>query len=164
MCPHRPLALCHFPLPQRSLHTGLQPQVATGRDTYSTASTSLPTGNIPSTDKKFVASLQKTLAADSNKRVRSAPVPVPPTSNPSSSHVNVSPAASFSFKSYMADRTGLVNAALEAALPQRYPHALSDAIRYSMFTGGKRLKAVLCMAACDLAGGKIQLPHIWPRQ
>ena len=30
---------------------------------------------------------------------------------------------------------------------------LSQAMRYSLLAGGKRLRGILCLAACDMAGG-----------
>ncbi|MEK7315511.1 MAG: polyprenyl synthetase family protein, partial [Candidatus Eisenbacteria bacterium] len=50
-----------------------------------------------------------------------------------------------------------VDRALERLLPRatEEPRRLHQAIRYSVFAGGKRLRPVLCLLACDSAGGKI---------
>lgn len=36
------------------------------------------------------------------------------------------------------------------------PEILLESMRYSVFAGGKRLRPALCMAACELAGGKAE--------
>lgn len=50
-----------------------------------------------------------------------------------------------------------VDRALERLLPRatEEPRRLHQAIRYSVFAGGKRLRPALCLLACDSAGGKI---------
>ncbi len=51
-----------------------------------------------------------------------------------------------------------VEAALERALPREegdgVPASLARAMRYSVFAGGKRLRPVLALASCELAGGE----------
>ncbi|GFH11540.1 geranylgeranyl pyrophosphate synthase GGPPS1, partial [Haematococcus lacustris] len=54
---------------------------------------------------------------------------------------------------YMRDRAEMVNKALDAALPSRYPEVLVDSMRYSVLAGGKRVRPALTLAACDLVGG-----------
>ena len=51
-----------------------------------------------------------------------------------------------------------VEAALEAVLPppDRWPDVLHEALRYSVFSGGKRLRPVLVLAAAELCGGRIE--------
>jgi geranylgeranyl diphosphate synthase type II len=46
-----------------------------------------------------------------------------------------------------------VNAALDAAVPADYPETLTEAMRYSLLAGGKRVRPALCLAACALVGG-----------
>ena len=36
------------------------------------------------------------------------------------------------------------------------PEVLSESMQYSVFAGGKRLRPALCMAACELAGGRAE--------
>lgn len=36
------------------------------------------------------------------------------------------------------------------------PSVIHEAIRYSVFSGGKRFRAALCIAACDVFGGDVQ--------
>ncbi|GER51214.1 geranylgeranyl diphosphate synthase [Striga asiatica] len=64
-----------------------------------------------------------------------------------------SAAAAFDFKRYMLDKANSVNAALEAAVPLREPLRIHESMRYSLLAGGKRVRPVLCIAACELAGG-----------
>lgn len=53
---------------------------------------------------------------------------------------------------YLAARRECVDAALEKFLPRRTekPEALHEAMRYSVFAGGKRLRPVLCLMAYEL--------------
>lgn len=61
-------------------------------------------------------------------------------------------------KNYLKERTALVDAALERWLPgeQILPPNLHQAMRYSIFAGGKRLRPVLIIAACEAVGGTPQ--------
>jgi len=56
---------------------------------------------------------------------------------------------------YLKKQAEAVNAALEALLPPatERPAKLHEAMRYSVFAGGKRLRPVLCIAACEACGG-----------
>ena len=65
-----------------------------------------------------------------------------------------SSAAAFDFASYMSDRGALVNKALDAAIPVKYPEVLTESMRYSLLAGGKRVRPALCLAACELVGGE----------
>jgi len=57
------------------------------------------------------------------------------------------------FREYARARREEVNAALEACVsaPETPPVPLYQAIRHSLFAGGKRLRPILVLAACDLA-------------
>ncbi|KAK3121519.1 hypothetical protein QOZ80_8BG0655160 [Eleusine coracana subsp. coracana] len=59
----------------------------------------------------------------------------------------------FSFEQYMASKAAAVNEALDLSLPLRYPEGLVDSMRYSLLAGGKRVRPVLALAACELVGG-----------
>ncbi|MEW5298876.1 MAG: hypothetical protein WDW36_001950 [Sanguina aurantia] len=59
----------------------------------------------------------------------------------------------FDFASYMKGRAHLVNQALDQCMPARYPEVLTEAMRYSLLAGGKRVRPALCLAACELVGG-----------
>ncbi|KAF6258940.1 amidase signature domain-containing protein [Scenedesmus sp. NREL 46B-D3] len=62
---------------------------------------------------------------------------------------------SFDFASYMADTAKSVQAALDKAVPAKYPETLNEAMRYSLLAGGKRVRPALCLAACQLVGGDL---------
>ena len=63
------------------------------------------------------------------------------------------PPASFDFKAYMVEKARSVNSALDDAVPLREPLPIHEAMRYSLLAGGKRVRPVLCLSACELAGG-----------
>lgn len=58
-------------------------------------------------------------------------------------------------KSYLKERCALVDEALERYLPGEtdLPFSLHRAMRYSVFAGGKRIRPVLMLAACEAVGG-----------
>jgi geranylgeranyl diphosphate synthase type II len=62
-------------------------------------------------------------------------------------------AQGFDFNAYLAVRKAEVESALDASLPPEQPESLREAMRYSLLAGGKRLRPILCLAACELAGG-----------
>ncbi|KAE8651956.1 geranylgeranyl pyrophosphate synthase, chloroplastic [Cucumis sativus] len=59
----------------------------------------------------------------------------------------------FNFKEYMVQKGASVNHALDAAVFLREPLRIHEAMRYSLMAGGKRVRPVLCIAACELVGG-----------
>ncbi|MFN9619733.1 MAG: geranylgeranyl diphosphate synthase CrtE [Synechococcaceae cyanobacterium] len=59
----------------------------------------------------------------------------------------------FDFAAYLEAARLRVEAALEASLGPERPESLREAMRYSLLAGGKRLRPILCLAACELAGG-----------
>lgn len=63
---------------------------------------------------------------------------------------------SFDFASYMADTAKSVQAALDKAVPLKYPESLNEGMRYSLLAGGKRVRPALCLAACQLVGGDLE--------
>ena len=64
-----------------------------------------------------------------------------------------SPADRFDFKTYLTAAKQQVEAALDGALGPERPESLREAMHYSLLAGGKRLRPILCLAACELAGG-----------
>jgi len=58
-------------------------------------------------------------------------------------------------KSYLQEAAALVDDALDCTLPDedRLPQSLHKAMRYSIFAGGKRIRPVLMIAACEAVGG-----------
>ncbi|MBW4492648.1 MAG: polyprenyl synthetase family protein [Oscillatoria princeps RMCB-10] len=59
----------------------------------------------------------------------------------------------FDLSAYLAEKQAQVEAALERAIPVTYPEKIYEAMRYSLLAGGKRLRPILCLASCELAGG-----------
>ena len=62
---------------------------------------------------------------------------------------------SFDLGAYLAERRQLVDAALDRFLPKAdaYPPVIHEAMRYSVFAGGKRLRPILVIAGAEAAGG-----------
>jgi geranylgeranyl diphosphate synthase type II len=60
-------------------------------------------------------------------------------------------------KGYLHLRQKKVDCALDRYLPKEEvkPTTIHKAMRYSLFAGGKRLRPILCLAAAEAAGGKI---------
>ena len=58
-------------------------------------------------------------------------------------------------KSYLKERCALVDEALDRFLPKETerPHNVHKAMRYSVFAGGKRVRPILMLAACEVVGG-----------
>nr|WJL30505.1 GPPS [Vector pBbB2a-GPPS-LinS]WJL30512.1 GPPS [Vector pBbB2c-OA]WJL30559.1 GPPS [Vector pBbB2c-CBGA]WJL30566.1 GPPS [Vector pBbB2c-CBGA_J23100]WJL30573.1 GPPS [Vector pBbB2c-CBGA_J23105]WJL30580.1 GPPS [Vector pBbB2c-CBGA_J23116]WJL30587.1 GPPS [Vector pBbB2c-CBGA_J23119]WJL30594.1 GPPS [Vector pBbB2c-CBGA_J23150]WJL30600.1 GPPS [Vector pBbB2c-CBG]WJL30608.1 GPPS [Vector pBbB1c-CBGA]WJL30615.1 GPPS [Vector pBbB1c-CBGA_Ptrc]WJL30622.1 GPPS [Vector pBbB1c-CBGA_PlacUV5]WJL30628.1 GPPS [ len=63
----------------------------------------------------------------------------------------------FDFNKYMDSKAMTVNEALNKAIPLRYPQKIYESMRYSLLAGGKRVRPVLCIAACELVGGTEEL-------
>lgn len=61
-------------------------------------------------------------------------------------------------KEYLKERVALVDEALDKYLPSEdiLPCTLHRAMRYSVFAGGKRLRPILMIAACEAVGGKAE--------
>ena len=59
----------------------------------------------------------------------------------------------FDLEAYLTEQRQRVEAALDQALAVQYPETLYEAMRYSLLAGGKRLRPILCLASCELAGG-----------
>jgi geranylgeranyl diphosphate synthase type II len=57
---------------------------------------------------------------------------------------------------YLGEKIRLIDKALDDFLPHLSikPESLHRAMRYSLFAGGKRLRPILCIAACEICGGK----------
>jgi geranylgeranyl diphosphate synthase type II len=60
---------------------------------------------------------------------------------------------------YLRDRRRLVEDALERHVPKEdtYPEEIHKAVRYSVFSGGKRLRPILTLAATEAVGGDAQI-------
>ncbi|KAL5228035.1 hypothetical protein ABZP36_016300 [Zizania latifolia] len=59
----------------------------------------------------------------------------------------------FDFVRYLSARADSVHDALDRALPLGHPELLHESMRYSVLAGGKRVRPVLALAACELVGG-----------
>lgn len=64
------------------------------------------------------------------------------------------PKIEFELKEYMAIKAKRVNEALREAVPLRHPLKIHESMRYSLLAGGKRVRPILCIAACELVGGE----------
>src|SRR3989449_3023036 len=60
-------------------------------------------------------------------------------------------------KGYLKSRQKMIDRALDRVLPKATvkPPTIHKAMRYSLFAGGKRLRPILCLAAAEACGGKI---------
>jgi geranylgeranyl diphosphate synthase type II len=61
-------------------------------------------------------------------------------------------------KEYLSQRKVLVEKVLDTLLPgeELFPPVIFQAARYSLMAGGKRLRPILCMAAAEAVGGKVE--------
>ncbi|XP_051139839.1 geranylgeranyl pyrophosphate synthase, chloroplastic-like [Andrographis paniculata] len=59
----------------------------------------------------------------------------------------------FDFGRYVAEKAEFVNGALDGAVVMRQPAVIHEAMRYSLLAGGKRIRPMLCIAACEIVGG-----------
>ena len=68
------------------------------------------------------------------------------------------PNKSWQLQPYLKERVRLVDSALDRYLPgtETLPSRLHEAIRYSVFAGGKRIRPILMLAACEAVGGEIK--------
>ena len=62
---------------------------------------------------------------------------------------------SWQLQAYLEKRIQLIESALDRYLPgiDTLPTSLHDAMRYSLFAGGKRIRPILLLAACEAVGG-----------
>ena len=63
----------------------------------------------------------------------------------------------FDLSAYLEERQAQVEAALDRAVSVIYPEKIYEAMRYSLLAGGKRLRPILCLATCEMAGGTIAM-------
>lgn len=64
---------------------------------------------------------------------------------------------SWQLKAYLDERIRLIESALDGYLPavDTLPPRLHEAMRYSVFAGGKRIRPILLLAACEAVGGQL---------
>lgn len=67
--------------------------------------------------------------------------------------------STFDIDDYLRERKSLIDRTLDRCLKERrqYPKTLYQAMRYGVFSGGKRLRPILTLAAGELFGGKHKL-------
>lgn len=65
--------------------------------------------------------------------------------------------SNFDIFAYLAEKQPQVEAALDRAIPIRYPEKIYEAMRYSLLAGGKRIRPILCLATCELIGGTMDM-------
>ncbi len=63
----------------------------------------------------------------------------------------------FDLDTYLRQQKRNVEEALDASLPITKPEKIYEAMRYSLLAGGKRLRPILCLAACELMGGTVEM-------
>jgi len=70
---------------------------------------------------------------------------------------HLAPRPGMNIKAYLKSRQKLIDRALDRHLPKENvkPATIHKAMRYSLFAGGKRLRPILCLAAAQACGGKI---------
>lgn len=61
----------------------------------------------------------------------------------------------FNLEEYLHDKQQVVERSLDVHLPPKTerPASLHEAMRYSVFAGGKRIRPILCLAAAEAVGG-----------
>ena len=64
------------------------------------------------------------------------------------------------FEKYLQETKKVVEEALDFSLGPEKPDVLRESMRYSLLAGGKRIRPILCLASCTLAGGdpKMAIP------
>lgn len=62
------------------------------------------------------------------------------------------------FKEELNAKVKIVDEYMEKFLPpaERYPSVIFEAMRYSVFAGGKRLRPIMVMEACKAFGGDVE--------
>ncbi|WP_414541338.1 geranylgeranyl diphosphate synthase CrtE [Nostoc sp. CCY0012] len=63
----------------------------------------------------------------------------------------------FNLAAYLKERQKLCETALDKSIPIIYPEKIYESMRYSLLAGGKRLRPILCLAACEMIGGTIDM-------
>ena len=63
---------------------------------------------------------------------------------------------SFDLNKYLSELKLQVETALDESIAITYPEKIYESMRYSLLAGGKRLRPILCIAACEMLGGDRQ--------
>ncbi|KAK1378201.1 Geranyl diphosphate synthase large subunit [Heracleum sosnowskyi] len=92
----------------------------------------------PKALKKIIPCSSLSISSIHTRKIVLDPSPSPPT---------------FDFKSYVLEKSISVNNALDAAVPLHDPIKIQESMRYSLLAGGKLVRPLLSIAACELFGG-----------
>lgn len=79
-------------------------------------------------------------------------IPSSPSSIKSTTNLFQSTTTDFSLDEYLASKIGPIEEALKASVESRIPQTdkICEAMSYSLMAGGKRIRPVLCIAACEM--------------
>jgi geranylgeranyl diphosphate synthase, type II len=66
-------------------------------------------------------------------------------------------ALTFHLETYLKEQKAIVDQALDQSLPIIKPEKIYEAMRYSLLAGGKRIRPILCLAACELFDGSQEM-------
>jgi len=68
-------------------------------------------------------------------------------------------AGQLDLKKYLGEKKEMVEAALDASLQVTCPEVakITESMRYSLLAGGKRIRPIMCIAACEMAGGTAEM-------
>ncbi|MDX2255178.1 MAG: polyprenyl synthetase family protein [Pseudanabaenaceae cyanobacterium bins.39] len=66
---------------------------------------------------------------------------------------SLSTPVTFNLDKYLKELKQEVESALDASIVVTYPDKIYESMRYSLMAGGKRLRPILCIAACEMLGG-----------
>ncbi len=74
---------------------------------------------------------------------------------PKPSFLSVASATEFDLGEYIMSKQPAITKALEDSVisPEPQTDLISESMRYSLMAGGKRIRPVLCLAACEMFGG-----------
>lgn len=61
-----------------------------------------------------------------------------------------------SFNKEIEDKIALINQNLDNYIKKEYPEVIYEAMKYSLFAGGKRVRPILLLSACESIGGNIE--------
>ncbi len=67
-------------------------------------------------------------------------------------------ATPFNLKEYMAERLPAIERALDESVLSTVPQTatICESMKYSLMAGGKRIRPILCIAACEMLGGSME--------
>ena len=82
---------------------------------------------------------------------------VPSVSAAAEAHAAAVEASELDFAAYIAEKNAAIEQALSDSVPEMYPERLHESMRYSLLAGGKRIRPCLCVAACELMGGTMEV-------